>query len=180
MPEEIKTTYILEMHSREDFRPKGGEISGLRIDRMEKRSPEFNKYLHMLVGHPHRWGGRSHWTLREWSDFVSDPGVETWVAFFGATPAGYFELRKEEDGAVAIVCLGLLPEYVGRGMGGLFLSKAIECAWEMGANRIWLGTCSHDHPRALENYKARGFQVSSTREGPANPTWLSFWETVTG
>lgn len=177
MPD-TKTTYILEMKSRDDFRPKSVEIPGLRIDRMEEPSPQFNKYLHMRVGHPHKWGGRTHWTEKQWSDFATNPSVETWVAFFGATPAGYFELRKEEDGAVAIICFGLLPKFVGRGIGGPFLTRAIERAWEMGAKSLWLGTCSHDHPHALENYKARGFKIASTREESANAEWPSFWETV--
>jgi GNAT superfamily N-acetyltransferase len=178
MSEATKTTYILQMTSRDEFKPKSVDVPGLRVERMEELSPEFSKYLHMRVGHPHKWGGRSEWTQREWSDFVNHPAVQTWVGFFGATPVGYYELQKEQNGAVAIVCFGLIPEFVGRGLGGLFLNRAIECAWDMDATRIWLGTCSHDHPHALENYKARGFTVTATREGPANQPWPSFWEAI--
>jgi hypothetical protein len=29
----------------------------------------------------------------------------------------------------------------------------------MGPRRVWVQTCSLDHPRALGNYEARGFKV---------------------
>jgi hypothetical protein len=29
----------------------------------------------------------------------------------------------------------------------------------MGARRVWVHTCDLDHPRALANYQARGFEV---------------------
>ena len=38
----------------------------------------------------------------------------------------------------------------------------------MGASRVWLTTCSHDHPHALKNYLARGFQLFNETTGPAN------------
>ena len=44
-------------------------------------------------------------------------------------------------------------------MGGGFLTAAVEKAWEMEAARVWVHTCSLDHPNALKNYQARGFQI---------------------
>ncbi len=53
-------------------------------------------------------------------------------------------------------------------MGGPLLSEAVSRCWAMGANRIWLNTCSHDHPHALNNYLARGFTLMRKRSGPPN------------
>jgi len=39
------------------------------------------------------------------------------------------------------------------------LSAAVEKAWEMETKRVWVHTCSLDHPYALKNYQARGFQI---------------------
>ena len=35
-------------------------------------------------------------------------------------------------------------------------------AWALGPNRVWLHTCTLDSPRALPNYKARGFEAFRT------------------
>ena len=73
--------------------------------------------------------------------------------------AGYFELRRDDDDSIEIAYIGLLPAFVGRGLGRCLLSAAVERAWACGARRVWLHTCSFDHPAALPNYLARGFRV---------------------
>ena len=85
------------------------------------------------------------------------PAVSLWVMTVANAPAGYFELRQEGDGSVEIAYFGLLPEFVGRGLGGHLLSVAVERAFESGARRIWLHTCTKDNPAALPNYLKRGF-----------------------
>ena len=84
------------------------------------------------------------------------------------TPAGYYELEKQEDGSVRIECFGLRRPFIGQGLGGGLLTKAIERCWEMGAHRVWLSTCSHDHAHALQNYLARGFKLIKEMTGPPN------------
>jgi hypothetical protein len=44
-------------------------------------------------------------------------------------------------------------------LGGPLLSRAVEEAWAMETSRLWVHTCSLDHPGALANYLARGFKV---------------------
>ncbi len=73
--------------------------------------------------------------------------------------AGYFELRRHDDGAVEIAYFGLLPAFTGQGLGKFMLTKAVERAWARGANRVWLHTSSLDHSSALSNYLARGFSI---------------------
>jgi GNAT superfamily N-acetyltransferase len=48
---------------------------------------------------------------------------------------------------------------VGKGLGGGLLSAAIENAWGKGTNRVWVHNSSLDHPNALKNYQARGFNI---------------------
>jgi GNAT superfamily N-acetyltransferase len=72
-------------------------------------------------------------------------------------PAGYAEVRKDSDGSVELAYFGLVPEYVGRGLGKHLLSVVVERIWEEGTGRIWLHTCTLDHPSALPNYLKRGF-----------------------
>jgi GNAT superfamily N-acetyltransferase len=60
---------------------------------------------------------------------------------------------------VQLAYFGLLPEFLGRRLGGWFLSESIARAWEWNARRVWVHTCSLDHPAALANYEARGMTV---------------------
>jgi len=72
-------------------------------------------------------------------------------------PAGYFELARCEDRSAEIAYFGLLPEFIGRGLGKHLLTCATEEAFATGATRVWLHTCSLDDPAALPNYQKRGF-----------------------
>jgi ribosomal protein S18 acetylase RimI-like enzyme len=173
-----KTTYTLEMLKPDDLRPKLVDIPDLRVQRMEVRCPEFNKFLHTVVGYDYRWGGRTHWGKDDWYRYVNRDEMETWVAYLSGTPAGYFEIEKTSEGDVHILAFGLLPQFIGRGLGAHLLTRAVQRAWEMGASKVWLSTCTHDHPHALKNYCARGFRIRKTEENPANPPIKSFWELV--
>ncbi len=85
------------------------------------------------------------------------PAVSVHLLTVAGAPAGYFELQKHADGSVEIAYFGLLPEFLGRGLGKYLLSEAVEAAWALAASRVWLHTCSLDGPAALPNYVARGF-----------------------
>ena len=176
MNSEVKTTYVLEMLSPDELRPKYADFPDLRIEQMKVKCPEFNKFLHTMVGYNHRWGGRGNWGKENWYKYVNREEMETWVAYLSGTPAGYFELAKTLEKNVNIITFGLLPQFIGMGLGGHLLTRAIERGWEIGASKVRVGTCSHDHPHALKNYLARGFRIQRTNQGPANPPIKSFWE----
>ena len=74
--------------------------------------------------------------------------------------AGFFELiYNPELEETEISYFGLLEEYIGKGIGGYALSVAIEKSFEKQIKRVWLHTCTLDHPNALKNYIARGMTV---------------------
>jgi len=167
---EQKTVWTLEMASRGDFQPKRADVPGFEFRQLVRPSAEYSWFLHQAVGTDFRWGGRDQWGKSEWQDWVRHPGLETWVAYLDGAPAGYCEIVLLEDGSVRIFHFGLLPSFIGQGLGGHFLSVTVARAWDLGANRVWLSTCSHDHPHARSNYLARGFRVIEETTGPANST----------
>jgi GNAT superfamily N-acetyltransferase len=94
------------------------------------------------------------------------------------TPAGYAELERQGAGDVEIAYFGLIPAFIGQGLGGWLLSHVIERAWAMAATtRVWVHTCSLDGPHALANYKARGMVEFATTthvmdiSGPSPGPW---------
>ncbi len=66
---------------------------------------------------------------------------------------------------------GLVPEFMGKGFGGAFLTRATETAWKLMSHgsgltkRVWVQTSSGDHPHALPNYERRGFRVFRVERG---------------
>ena len=57
----------------------------------------------------------------------------------------------------------MTPQFVGKGFGGCLLSHAIETAWDWeDAKRVWVHTCTLDHPAAVKNYQARGMTIYNT------------------
>ena len=122
-------------------------------------SPELNRFLYTAVGGDWFWVDRLGWNYRKWSAYLDRPELETWVAYVHGTPAGYFELEVQKGLDVELAYFGLLPQFIGRGFGGILLTKAVDRAWEIGAKRVWVHTCSLDGPVALDSYKARGFSV---------------------
>jgi ribosomal protein S18 acetylase RimI-like enzyme len=177
-----KTSYTLEMRGAHELCPKRIALPGLRVERMVVPVPEFNKFLHVVVGAHHRWGGRGDWSAEDWRAYASQENLETWVAFVKGSPAGYVEMEKGAAGDVHIWCFGLLPAFIGQGLGGHLLTIALEHAWAptaeggMGATKVWLRTCSHDHPHAIKNYVARGFRIAVQEQTPANAPQKSFWQ----
>ena len=54
---------------------------------------------------------------------------------------------------------GLMPEFLGQGLGRYFLQWTIDRAWSYSPRRFWLHTCTKDHPAALPNYLKAGFAI---------------------
>jgi GNAT superfamily N-acetyltransferase len=109
---------------------------------------------------------RLPWTDEEIQAYLGDPAVSLWVLTVADEIAGYFELMADEGDheAIQIAYFGLMPSFTGRGLGGYLLTEAVERAWEAGARRVWVHTCSLDHPAALPNYLKRGFTIFKTEE----------------
>jgi GNAT superfamily N-acetyltransferase len=118
-----------------------------------------NRFFYTAVGGDWYWLERLTWSYERWRAYLDRPELETWYATVSGTPAGYFELEAQPEANVELAYFGLLPQFVGRGLGGELLSRAIERAWQMNARRVWVHTCNMDHPGALANYQARGFRI---------------------
>lgn len=86
------------------------------------------------------------------------------MAYLAGNPAGYFGLEAQPSGDIEIAYFGLLPQFIG--LGGYLLIRAIKVAWELNAARVWVNTCSLDHPKALANYRARGLQIYQVKTAP--------------
>jgi GNAT superfamily N-acetyltransferase len=165
----MPTRTYLEQTTAGDLRPASSPGDDVTVVRVEDCEPSFWRRLYTEVGGAYQWIDRLGWTDSDIRAYLTDPAVSLWVLSARGEVAGYFELRKHEEGggqgfSVEIAYFGLLPAYLGRGLGKYLLSEAAARAWEMGPARVWLHTSTLDHQAALPNYLARGFSILRVEE----------------
>lgn len=153
------TTYYLEMLSSAELKAKENSQQ-LVVQECEIDSWQVNRFLYQYVGQAWQWNDKLSWNDAQWLEYVAQPSMRTWIGYWKGSIAGYFELQMDDEGSVEINYFGLASQFIGKGLGGYFLSQAIEKAWSFnGVKRVWVHTCSLDHPQALGNYQARGLRL---------------------
>jgi GNAT superfamily N-acetyltransferase len=165
MPAEPLITTYLEMRSPKQLRPKRADPR-FQVREKTERDWRFNRELYFRVGEQWDWSEKQPWTADQWKEYGTAPELRTFAGYYDDALAGYYELRRESESdgqnvAVEIAYFGLLPEFIGRGLGGALLTSAIEEAWRISPSpaRVWVHTCNRDHPQALANYQARGLVI---------------------
>ena len=131
----VVTTTELEMLSPKEFKPKTLDRKNVRIEKIEIPMPVINHFFFVNVGRPWKWYSRLKWTFADWKDLVEKETTATWVGYLKGSPFGYIELDRQGD-SVEIAFFGLLPQFVGMGLGGFLLSEAIRLAWELEPKRV--------------------------------------------
>lgn len=154
---EVTRTY-LQLNHADEFTAAFLADEGAKIVRVHKCPASFYRYLYSEVGRLYHWIDRLVWTDEEIVAHLAQDSLSLFVLYYEGAPAGYFELSKEEDGSTELAYFGLVQEFLGKGLGKHLLSAAIAQAWQDGASRVWLHTCTLDDPAALPNYLKRGFQ----------------------
>lgn len=164
----ITTTY-LEMRERGHLSPGRSGDACFRILEATVEQWEFSRFLYILVGEAWGWRDKLSWSDECWKAYVESEAITTFVGYYDGSPAGYFELSSQGK-EVQIAYFGLTPRFIGKGLGGELLTRAIEEAWNLNPTRVWVHTCSLDHPAALRNYLSRGMTVYKTEMSePGHP-----------
>ena len=143
---------------------------GAHVERLERCPPELYRQLYAEVGRQWSWFDRLWWSDAELAAHLGRPEVLIRVLHLNGAPAGYYELVGHGDRSVEIGYFGLMPHAIGKGLGRWLLGEAIAEAWSTQPDRVWLHTCTLDHPAALPNYLKAGFTVTKTEQvGPPRP-----------
>jgi GNAT superfamily N-acetyltransferase len=135
----------------------------LEIHRARAPTVSFYRYLYAAVGEHWTWTVRRCLSDAALAAILRDPKVEVNVLWVAGVPAGYAEFDRRTPPDIEIGYFGLMPEFIGQGLGGYLLDWAIHHAWRMQPRRLWLHTCDLDHPRALGLYQRSGFRIYDRR-----------------
>jgi GNAT superfamily N-acetyltransferase len=161
-PLESVITY-LEMRSPPAQPPRPAPRPDLEIRRAWRPTVSFYRYLYSAVGGPWSWTDRRRLNDAALAAILNDPLVEVNVLWLAGVPAGYAELDRRAPPDIEIGYFGLMPEFIGQGLGGYLLDWTIHHAWRARPRRLWLHTCDLDHPRALGFYQHAGFRIYDRR-----------------
>jgi GNAT superfamily N-acetyltransferase len=159
---EATRTY-LELRHPGQFRAAFGDAPDLVVERVDQPTPELYRRCYRTVGEAYHWRDRWDWSDAEIRTHLAKPDITLYVATRNGALAGWYELRRlPEEDSVEIAYFGLAPGAIGQGLGKHLLSCAVRDAWALGPKRVWLHTCTLDHPHALPNYRKRGFEPYRT------------------
>jgi GNAT superfamily N-acetyltransferase len=155
---EMVITY-LEMRRAPPPRPLPRRAESLSILRARRPTVSYYRYLYDTVGGPWMWFERRRMDDATLAATVRDPRVGVHVMYVDGVPAGYAELDARTEGEIELAYFGLVPEFIGRGLGHYLLEWAVAKAWDGEPSRVWVHTCNFDHPAALAAYQRAGFLV---------------------
>jgi GNAT superfamily N-acetyltransferase len=151
-------TIVTSLEMRERPRPRPLPDSELRLVRWP--APEAAKYraLFRRVGEPWLWFSRLVMRDDDLTAIIADPQVAVYaVENRAGIEVGLLELDFRVAGQCELSFLGLVPELAGRGHGRWLMAHALALAWGKDVERVWVHTCTLDHPSALGFYRAQGF-----------------------
>ena len=124
------------------------------------KAPTVEKYriLFTRVGGPWLWFSRLVMSDEKLAGIIHDNAVEIHaVRDPQGVEVGILELDFRASGECELGYVGLVPELAGQGHGRWLMAHALNMAWRKGVVRVWVHTCTLDHPGALGFYRRSGF-----------------------
>ncbi len=159
MTEKIYRNY-LELNSLKDLKEVKKPSKDYFVKLVNPKDFQLNKFFYKIIGKNCHWVDRLIWTDLEWTNYISDEKLFTYILKYKNEFAGYFELVFNDNTKEAeIAYFGILEEYFGKKLGGYLLSEAIKYSFTKHCIRVWVHTCSLDHKNALQNYLSRGMKI---------------------
>jgi len=154
----LTTTYLQMLAPPEDLAVKP-PVEHMHIERVREPSVPFYREMYDAIGGKWQWSERKKLTDDQVRVIIRDPDIFIYVLRSSGKIIGFAELDFRQRPDLELKYFGLVPECIGKGLGKYFLSWTINKAWELNPRRVWLHTCSNDHPRALDMYRKAGFVV---------------------
>jgi GNAT superfamily N-acetyltransferase len=158
VPDDEIATIVTSLQMLERPRPQPMAPSRLRLDRWRDPAPERYRALFRRIGEPWLWFSRLVMDEAALRAIIHDPLVEIYaVTDARGIELGLLELDFRDTGQAELSFFGLVPELTGQGEGRWLMHHALALCWRKGIARVWVHTCTLDHPKALNFYRAQGF-----------------------
>jgi GNAT superfamily N-acetyltransferase len=128
------------------------------VRRVERPALDWYRDLFRRIGEPWLWFSRLRMDDAALAAIVHDPAVEVSALVVDGRDEGLLELDFRVAGEVELAFFGVTQALVGKGAGRFLMDVALERAWARTPRRVWVHTCTLDHPGALDFYRRSGFE----------------------
>jgi GNAT superfamily N-acetyltransferase len=146
----------LEMTERADLlRERAGALT---LRKVETPGLDWFRDLYRRVGEKWLWLSRAGMPDAERLAIIQSPLVGVYALAQDGHDEGLVELDFRVPGQCEIVSFGVTAKLIGSGAGSWMMNRTLELAWSPQVTRVWLHTCTLDHPAALAFYQRAGFR----------------------
>lgn len=146
----------LEMLQAPTLRPERADPPW-SIRAVPKPAATWYRELFARVGADWLWFSRLAMPVDKLESIIHDPAVEVYALSVGGRDEGLLELDFRDAGQCELAFFGLTGALLGQGGGRALMNHALRRAWSRPIRRLWVHTCTLDHPCALAFYLRSGF-----------------------
>ncbi|MBR0691872.1 N-acetyltransferase [Bradyrhizobium lablabi] len=147
----------LEMTERPPRRADPPGAWGLR--KAEPPMLDWYRDLYRRVGEDWLWCSRTRLGDSELAAIVHSPLVEVYALVVDDSDEGLLELDFRQAGQCELGYFGVTAKLIGSGAARFLMNRALEIAWSRDVSRVWVHTCTFDHPSAVAFYQRSGFRA---------------------
>jgi len=124
------------------------------------QAPDLNWFrdLYRRIGEQWLWFSRLRMSDADLAAMIQSPLVDIYALVQDGRDEGVLELDFGDAGQCELRLFGVTAKLVGGGAGRRLMNRALELAWSRPVTRVWVHTCSFDHPSALAFYQRSGFR----------------------
>jgi GNAT superfamily N-acetyltransferase len=121
--------------------------------------PEFEWYRRLFreIGEPWLWFSRLRMPEDELRAILRHPEVDIFALTHDGADCGLLEFDRRGFPEIEVAFFGVTPNLIGRGAGGALFAHGLAFEWQRGPQRVFLHTCTADHPSGLRFYQKFGF-----------------------
>jgi GNAT superfamily N-acetyltransferase len=148
-------TYF-QMCQHPPARPEPSEVPW-SLEKTEFPNLQDYRALFRRIGQEWLWFSRLQLNDVELGEILNHPLYETYVFNASGDMRGLVEFDFRVEGECEISFFGLTSEMIGQGAGRWMMNRALQIAWSRSIRRLWLHTCTFDHPSAVDFYIRSGF-----------------------
>ncbi len=154
----LETVTYMQMLSRHRPQKPLSRLEHLAVLRACNPTLSYYRYLYNHVGGPWLWYERRLLADNELLPLIQNLKISIFVLYSAGVPAGFAELDARDAKAIQLSNFGLMPEYLGQGLGRFFLDWIVDKAWDLEPVKLWVRSSNFDHPKSINVYQQAGFE----------------------
>jgi GNAT superfamily N-acetyltransferase len=122
--------------------------------------PSVRRYRNLVsrIGDPWLWTSRAAMSDAEILAMLTKSGNQLHLLLKDDAEIGIVEFHADGPEVAEVNLFGVVPEATGTGAARWMMLEALRRVFVPPVRRVWLHTCTFDHPAALRFYRGLGFQ----------------------